>query len=65
MISGQWTKERNKLKVSTVRGILSVVYNYKNISCLEFYKEIKENEKFLNKVSNVDKYIEKSDDEDD
>lgn len=56
LISGQWTKSRNRLKMSTVKNILTVVYNYKNISCSEFYNEIKFNDKLLNQISSADKY---------
>lgn len=52
----QWTKERNRLKLSTVRSSLSILYNFKDKSCIDFFKEIKDNTNFLRKVQSSQKY---------
>jgi hypothetical protein len=41
MINSQWTKERNRLKLSTVKAILSVVYNCRHVSCKDFFEKVK------------------------
>jgi len=43
MIGAQWTKERNCLNIESIKSIMSVTYNYRNITCKEFYNEIKSN----------------------
>ncbi|KAJ4451107.1 hypothetical protein ANN_02547, partial [Periplaneta americana] len=37
LISAQWTKERNRMLTETVRGIIMVKYNLKDMSCEEFH----------------------------
>jgi hypothetical protein len=56
MINLQWTKERNRLKLSTVKAILSVVYNCRHVSCKDFFEKVKGNKAFLEKVRKSDKY---------
>ncbi len=56
MIETQWTKDRNRLEVSTINAIATVSYNYKNVSCLEFYKKIKDNSELLKKIAGSEKY---------
>ena len=34
----QWTKERNKLSVATMKGILTIQYNFKDMCCSEFFE---------------------------
>jgi len=37
LMQSQWTKERNKLHVESVKGILFVQHNFKHLSCRDFY----------------------------
>jgi len=52
----QWTKERNCLNIEIIKSIMSVTYNYKNITCKEFYNEIKSNNKLLSEIGSSKKY---------
>ena len=63
MMVTQWSDERDNLKVETVESILQVQYNWKDLTCSDFYnlciddskllKQIKSNEKYTNsKLSN-------------
>ena len=36
-MQSQWTKERNKLSVATMKGILTLQYNFKDMCCNEFF----------------------------
>jgi len=56
MIGAQWTKERNCLNIESIKSIMSVTYNYRNITCKEFYNEIKSNNKLLSEVRSSKKY---------
>lgn len=57
LIKAQWTNERNRFNIESVKGILIVKYNFKNYSCEEFYKYLLSNPEILKKISNSDKYI--------
>ena len=37
LMQSQWTKERNKLSVATMKGILTLHYNFKDMCCNEFF----------------------------
>jgi len=37
-INVQWSDERNSLNVETVKGIIIVKYNFKEMTCNDFYK---------------------------
>ncbi|KAJ8894048.1 hypothetical protein PR048_006658 [Dryococelus australis] len=56
MISSQWTKERNRLLPETVKSIITVVYNFKETTCENFYSYLLKNPKILNKISSSEKY---------
>lgn len=62
-IASQWTKERNRFKVSTIRSILLISYNFKNIERNEFFKEIRNNRDFLREVQKSEKYDSDSENE--
>lgn len=55
LITSQWTKERNKLKVETINGILQTIYNL-NMDCKTFYNYLLNNPSLLSKIGNKDKY---------
>lgn len=58
MMEIQWSKERNKMKIPTIRAILTITYNFKNTNCSEFYETILDNVEVLNKIKGADKYNE-------
>ncbi|CAK8698191.1 unnamed protein product [Clavelina lepadiformis] len=33
LMQSQWTKERNKMTIETMKGILTLQYNFKSMSC--------------------------------
>ena len=37
LINTKWSDERNKMKLSTVKNILTVQFNFKHLSCLHLY----------------------------
>ena len=37
LMQSQWTKERNNLSVATMKGILTLQYNFKDVRCSEFF----------------------------
>lgn len=59
LIAAQWTKERNRLLLSSIKGILMTTYNLRNMSCVQFYDFIllPENLKLLNKIQSSEKYL--------
>lgn len=56
LISAQWTNERNHLNVNSIKNLLFVKYNFKHLSCSEFYKYILNHQGILNKIGSSDKY---------
>ncbi|XP_044015774.1 uncharacterized protein LOC122857590 [Aphidius gifuensis] len=58
MINAQWTSERNKFLVKNIKHLITVLYNFKNYSCMDFCKYLKEadNENILKKISSAQKY---------
>lgn len=56
LMNCQWTDERNRLLISSVRSILLVQYNFKHVNCSEFYDYVKSNSKLLAGISSSLKY---------
>ena len=56
LMQSQWTKERNKLHVESVKGILFVQHNFKHLSCSDFYKYLCSQPKLLKATRSSDKY---------
>ena len=56
LIQSQWTKERKKLSVETMKGILTVQYNFREVLCSEFYTFLKSNESLMKNIRSTDKY---------
>lgn len=56
LMGAQWTKERNKLTVASVRSLMMIQYNLRNMSCEEFYKKTLNEKELLIKVSGAEKY---------
>lgn len=56
LIESQWSDERNRLSVETIRSLISVKYNYINVSCIDFYKQICSDKALLKQVKSSQKY---------
>ena len=56
LMQSQWTKERNKLSVESLKGLLLVQYNFKASSCNYFHAYLMSNRKLLGKISSSAKY---------
>lgn len=56
IMGAQWTDERNRLTVTSIRALLLTQYNLKNLSCAEFFKKIINDKTLLNKVVSQVKY---------
>lgn len=55
LINTQWTKERNKLELDAIKGILFTTYNMQ-MTCQEFHEHIINNPKILEKIGSSIKY---------
>lgn len=56
LINAQWTKERNRFTVESIRGLTLVQFNYKNVMCTEFYKYLLQNKDILKQIGSSEKY---------
>ena len=56
LMQSQWTKERNKLHIESMKGILFVQYNFKHLSCRDFYACLCSQPKLLKEIRSSDKY---------
>lgn len=56
LITTQWTDDRNRLKLESVKGMLMVQYNLKEFSCVSFYNYLLSKPKLLQKIGSSDKY---------
>ena len=56
LMQSQWTKERNKLSVDTMKGILIVQYNFRETSCVDFFNFLKSNKVLLKNIRSTEKY---------
>ena len=55
LMTAQWTKERNKLDITTVEALLLCKWNMDK-QCKDFYKEILLRKDLLKKAKSSDKY---------
>lgn len=55
-INVQWSDEKNKLGVESVKGIILTKYNFKDMCCSEFYKYVMNKPALLRKISSSEKY---------
>lgn len=39
-MNSQWTKERNRLTVESIKSILLTQHNFKHMTCAKFHSEI-------------------------
>jgi hypothetical protein len=56
MMNAQWTDERNRLTVESIKNLLMVQYNFKQFDCVQFYNYSIENKKLLMEVRSQTKY---------
>ena len=58
LINSQWSDERNRLLVETIRAIVMVQFNFKDLSCMDFKKYLQrsENQNLLKKIGDNEKY---------
>lgn len=57
LIQAQWTKERNRLLVDSVKGIILTTYNFQAMDCADFYSYVLKCETLLEKIDKEDKYL--------
>ena len=59
LVNSQWSDERNRLSVETVRHIVTVQFNLKSYSCTDLHKYLSrpENAGLLRKISSSQKYV--------
>ena len=55
LMQSQWTKEGIKMTIETMKGILKVQFNFKNMSCEEFHVFLKSNKGLLKKIRSSEK----------
>lgn len=57
LIGVQWSDERNRLLIESVRSILLIKYNFNDLDCFDFFKIILEKPEVLKKVKSNEKYF--------
>lgn len=55
-MQAQWTKERNRLSVDSLKGILCTQYNFKSMTCKDFHSYLMSNRQLLVKIQSSEKY---------
>jgi hypothetical protein len=56
LINIQWSKERNRLSVQSVKSLILTQYNFKNMTCEDFYNYLLKNQELLSKIGSSAKY---------
>ena len=56
MMQPQWSKERENFQVEWVESILTLVYNFSQVKCNQFYDIVKSDPTLLKKVKETAKY---------
>lgn len=56
LINAQWSEERNRLSVESVKGIVTVQYNLKHFTCKEFHAYLLKSPELLKDISSSQKY---------
>lgn len=57
LIGFQWTDERNRLLTESIKQIMTVKFNFKQLDCLDFFAMIREKKDVLSKVKSKEKYV--------
>ena len=55
LMQSQWTKERKKLSVATMKDVLTVQYNFKDMCCSEFFSFLKSDKALLKRIRSSEK----------
>ena len=55
LTNAQWTKERNRLEVDSVKALLLMKVNF-DLNCQKMRKMLMDNKKLLEKIHSDDKY---------
>ena len=56
LMQSQWIKQRNKLSVAAMKGILTLQYNFKDICCNEILSFLKSDKVLLKRITSSKKY---------
>lgn len=56
LINTQWSKERNRLSVHSVKSLILTQYNFKNMTCEDFYNYLLKNRELLSEIGSSAKY---------
>lgn len=56
LVTQQWTKERNSLNLHTVSSLIKIKYNFKDLSCSDFYRFLLEKKDILANIGITEKY---------
>lgn len=57
LIGFQWTDERNRLLTESIKQIMILKFNLKELDCSNFFVMIKEDKETLSKVKSKEKYV--------
>jgi hypothetical protein len=57
LINAIWTDEKNRLKIGTVKALVTEKTYFKNLSSTEFYDQILNEKEKLEQVHKSDKYF--------
>lgn len=57
IIKAQWSDERNRLLLESVKSIALLKYNFKDVSCENFFDMIRNDHNFLEKIKSSEKYF--------
>jgi hypothetical protein len=56
LVNAQWSKERNRLSVQSVKSLILTQYNFKNMTCEDFYNYVFKKQELLCKMGGTAKY---------
>ena len=57
LINTQWSDERNKIKLDTLKNTVVVKFNFKEFSCSQFHiRYVEKNKDLLRMIGNAAKY---------
>ena len=56
LMQSQWTKEKSKLSIATMKGILTLQYNFKDMCCREIFSFLKSDKTLMKKIRSLEEY---------
>ncbi|KAL7841698.1 hypothetical protein SRHO_G00253890 [Serrasalmus rhombeus] len=62
LMQAQWTNERNRMSVDSLKGIWCTQYNFRNMTCKDFHSYLMGNRKLLKETLSSDKYTPQEED---